>query len=136
MDAKNQPAGDVSGSTGRLGVTRRGFLVSTLATGFALAVRPTWAATIATDSEGLTAGEIRIPTANGDIPGYRAMPSEGRALPTVVVVQEIFGVHEHIKDICRRLAKLGYFAVAPELYALQGDVSEIDNFQEIISKVV
>jgi carboxymethylenebutenolidase len=138
MDAKNQPAGDVSGSTERLGVTRRGFLVSTLATGFALAVRPTWAATIVTDSAGLTAGEIRIPTADGDMPGYRAMPSEGRAFPAVVVIQEIFGVHEHIKDVCRRLAKLGYLAVAPELYARQGDVgrlSEIDEIRKIVAKV-
>src|SRR5215467_8560315 len=138
MDARNQPAGDVSGSTESLGVTRRGFLVSTLATGFALAVRPTWAATIVTDSAGLTAGEVRIPTADGVIPGYRAMPSEGRAFPAVVVVQEIFGVHEHIKDVCRRLAKLGYLAVAPELYARQGDVaslSEMDEIRKIVAKV-
>ena len=73
MDAKNQPDGDIFESTESPRVTRRGFLVSTLATGFALAVRPTWAATIVTDSSGLTAGEIRIPTADGDIPGYRAM---------------------------------------------------------------
>src|SRR5215813_6113433 len=136
MDARNQPAGDVSGSTESLGVTRRGFLVSTLATGFALAVRPTWAATIVTDSAGLTAGEVRIPTADGDIPGYRAMPSEGRAFPAVVVVQEIFGVHEHIKDVCRRLAKLGYLAVAPELFARQGDVSKLTDVQQILDTVV
>src|SRR6476620_5102283 len=119
-------------------VTRRSFLVSTLATGFALAVRPTWSATIVTDSTGLTAGEIRIPTDEGEIPGYRAMPSEGRAFPAVLVVQEIFGVHEHIKDVCRRLAKSGYLAVAPELYARQGDVSrlsEIDEIRKIVSNV-
>ena len=138
MNDKSQPTGDVSGSPGTIGVTRRSFLVSTLTIGFALAVRPTWSATIVTDSTGLTAGEIRIPTDTGEIPGYRAMPSEGRAFPAVLVVQEIFGVHEHIKDVCRRLAKSGYLAVAPELYARQGDVSslsEIDEIRKIVAKV-
>ena len=138
MNDKSQPTGDVSGSPGTIGVTRRSFLVSTLTIGFALAVRPTWSATIVTDSTGLTAGEIRIPTDTGEIPGYRAMPSEGRAFPAVLVVQEIFGVHEHIKDVCRRLAKSGYLAVAPELYARQGNVSslsEIDEIRKIVSKV-
>jgi carboxymethylenebutenolidase len=138
MNDKSQPTGDVSGSPGTIGVTRRSLLVSTLTIGFALAVRPTWSATIVTDSTGLTAGEIRIPTDTGEIPGYRAMPSEGRAFPAVLVVQEIFGVHEHIKDVCRRLAKSGYLAVAPELYARQGDVSslsEIDEIRKIVAKV-
>jgi len=115
---------------------RRDFLVSKLAVGFALAVRPIGAQTITTDTVGLTAGEVKIPTADGQIPGYRACPSKGRAFPIVLVVQEIFGVHEHIKDLCRRLAKAGYCAVAPELYARQGDVSKIENVQEIIAKVV
>ena len=131
MNDKSQPVGDVSGSPGTIGITRRSFLASTLATGFVLAVRPTWSATIVTDSTGLTAGEIRIPTDQGEIPGYRAMPSEGRAFPVVLVVQEIFGVHEHIKDVCRRLAKSGYLAVAPELYARQGEVSTLTNIEDI-----
>ena len=117
-------------------VTRRGFVVTTLATGFALSVRPVSAQTITTDSEGLEAGEVKIPVADGEMPAYRAMPAKGDSFPTVLVVQEIFGVHEHIKDICRRLAKAGYLAVAPELYARQGDVSKLTDFQEIISKVV
>jgi carboxymethylenebutenolidase len=74
--------------------------------------------------------------ADGTIPAYRAMPAQGGPFPTVLVIQEIFGVHEHIKDICRRFAKLGYFAVAPELYARQGDVSKMTDFSEIIGKVV
>ena len=115
---------------------RRDFLVTKLAVGFALAVRPIGAQTITTDTVGLTAGEVKIPTADGQIPGYRACPAKGHALPIVLVVQEIFGVHEHIKDLCRRLAKAGYCAVAPELFARQGDVSKIENVQEIISKVV
>ena len=116
--------------------SRRGFVCTTLASGFALAVQPVSAETITTDSEGLTAGEVKIPVKDGEIPAYRAMPAKGESFPTVLVVQEIFGVHEHIKDICRRFAKLGYLAVAPELYARQGDVSKLTDFQEIISKVV
>jgi carboxymethylenebutenolidase len=115
---------------------RRDFLVKKLAVGFALAVRPIAAQTITTDTVGLIAGEVKIPTADGQIPGYRACPAKGRAFPIVLVVQEIFGVHEHIKDLCRRLAKAGYCAVAPELYARQGDVSKIENIQDIVSQVV
>src|SRR5258708_34529921 len=98
-------------------VSRREFVVSTLATGFALAVQPVSAATITTDAKGLEAGEVKIPVEKGEIPAYRAMPSTGGPFPVVLVVQEIFGVHEHIKDVCRRLAKLGYRAGAPELYS-------------------
>jgi len=110
--------------------------VAALTAGFALAVQPVSAATITTGSEGLEAGEVEIPTLEGAIPAYRAAPATGGPFPTVLVVQEIFGVHEHIKDICRRFAKLGFLAVAPELYARQGDVSQIKDFSEIISKVV
>ena len=117
-------------------VTRRGFMMTTLAVGFALAVRPVSADTIVTDAEGLTAGEVKIPTSDGAIPAYRAMPAVGRAFPVVVVVQEIFGVHEHIKDVCRRFARLGHLAVAPELYARQGDVSKMSEINDILTKVV
>ena len=116
--------------------TRRQFVVTTLAAGFAAAVQPVSAATITTDSAGLEAGEVKIPTEDGTMPGYRAMPARGGPFPVVLVVEEIFGVHEHIKDICRRFAKAGYFAVAPELYARQGDVSKIEKIPDIISKVV
>jgi carboxymethylenebutenolidase len=115
---------------------RRGFAMTTLAVGFALAVRPVQAATITTDSEGLKVGEVQIPVKDGKIPGYRAMPAKGTGQPTVLVIQEIFGVHEHIKDICRRFAKAGYYAVAPELYARQGDVSKMPDIQAILRDVV
>jgi carboxymethylenebutenolidase len=118
-------------------VSRRGFVVTSLASGFALAVQPVCAQTmITTDTNGLLANEVKIPAAGGDIPGYAAMPASGGPFPTVLVIQEIFGVHEHIKDICRRLAKLGYFAAAPALYAREGDVSGMSDIQEIVSKVV
>jgi carboxymethylenebutenolidase len=119
--------------------TRREFVMTTLATGFAVAVQPTAASTqITTDTQGLTAGEVKIAVKDGEMPAYRAMPAGGKNLPTVLVVQEIFGVHEHIKDVCRRLAKLGYLAIAPELYARQGDVSKLTNWDQIraiVSKV-
>ncbi len=118
-------------------LTRRQFIIVTaLATSFALAVRPISAKTIVTDSNGLIAGQVKIPVSDGEIPAYRAMPAIGENFPVILVVQEIFGVHAHIQDICRRLAKLGYFAIATELYARQGDVSKISNPSEIISKVV
>lgn len=116
-------------------LTRREFTVGTLAAGFALAVQPVSAETITTDTRGLEAGEVQVPTADGKVPAYRAMPDKGGPFPTVLVVQEIFGVHEHIKDICRRFAKLGYFAIAPELYARQGDVSNLKDFPSILKIV-
>jgi carboxymethylenebutenolidase len=118
--------------------TRREFVVTSLAVGFALAVQPVAAQTISTDANGLEVGEIKIPVADGQIPAYHAMPAAGDNFPVILVVQEIFGVHEHIKDICRRFAKLGYLAVAPELYARQGDVSKLSTIEEIrpiVSKV-
>ena len=116
--------------------SRREFVVASLAAGFALAVQPVSAETIKTDTKGLEAGEVKIPVGSEEMPAYRAMPSAGGPFPVILVVQEIFGVHEHIKDLCRRLGKLGYFAVAPELYARQGDVSKLTNIKEIITKVV
>jgi carboxymethylenebutenolidase len=116
----------------RVEFSRRNFVVTGLAAGFAMAVQPVSADTITTDTEGLTAGEVKIPVSDGEIPAYRAMPAKGGSFPTVLVVQEIFGVHEHIKDVCRRFAKLGYFAIAPEMYARQGDVSKLKTIPEII----
>ena len=118
-------------------LTRRRFIIGTgLTVGFATAAHPTFAQVITTDSTGLTAGAIRIPTANGEIPGYRAMPATGSSFPIVLVVQEIFGVHEHIQDVCRRFAKLGYCAIAPEMFFRQGDVSQLTDIQQIIGTVV
>jgi len=118
-------------------LTRRQFItVTALSAGFALAVHPIAAAVINTDAAGLIAGEVKIPVTDGSIPAYRAMPASGSSFPVILVIQEIFGVHAHIQDICRRLAKLGYLAIAPEMFARQGDVSKITDIQEIRSKVV
>ena len=116
---------------------RRDFMVSGFATGFALAVQPVCAQTmILTDTKGIAAGEVRIPVQGGTIPAYAAYPGKGKAFPVVLVVQEIFGVHEHIKDVCRRLAKIGYLAVAPELYHRQGDPSKLSDNKEIFAQIV
>jgi carboxymethylenebutenolidase len=99
---------------------------------FATAAQPIVEETvIITDDDGLIAGDVNISTSGGSIPAYRAAPAAGEAHPVVLVVQEIFGLHEHIKDVCRRLAKLGYLAIAPELYARQGDVTKLASVEEI-----
>ena len=77
-----------------------------------------------------------MPTADGDMPAYRAMPASGGPFPMVLVIQEVFGVHEHIKDLCRRFAKAGYYAIAPALYARQGDPSKYTDIPKLISEVV
>lgn len=120
-------------------VTRRKFIATaTVATGFALAVQPVTAKVITTDSKGLVTGAVKIPVKDGEIPAYRAQPATGNNFPIVLVIQEIFGVHEHIQDITRRFAKLGYLAIAPELFFRQGDVSKlssIDEIRPIVAKV-
>jgi carboxymethylenebutenolidase len=115
---------------------RRGFVVTSLGAGFALAVLPVSAQTIRTSADGLVAGEVKVPTKDGMMPAYRAMPATGTGFPTIVVISEIWGVHEHIADVCRRFAKLGYFAIAPELFARAGDPRKISDVQAIIRDIV
>jgi carboxymethylenebutenolidase len=120
-----------------LALTRRGFMVTSLASGFALAAGPVQASTtITTDSQGLVAGQVQIPVADGTVPAYRAAPEGKTNVPVILVIQEIFGVHEYIKDVCRRLAKQGYMAIAPELYARQGDASKYTDVGTLISELV
>ena len=89
-------------------ITRRKFIATaSLATGFALAVQPISAEVITTDAKGLVAGAVKIPVKDGEIPAYRAAPATGKNFPIVLVIQEIFGVHEHIQDVTRRFAQLG-----------------------------
>lgn len=122
-------------------LTRRTFILGMLTTGYALAASPVTDNIIRTDTVGLTAGPIEIPTATGKIPGYYARPAKAAAgkCPVVLVIHEAFGVHEHIQDICRRYAKAGYLAIAPELFVRQGDVTKhtevVTIFNEVISKV-
>jgi carboxymethylenebutenolidase len=122
---------------GKASLSRRDVIKTSLAAGFAAAAGPVAADTVITTSaDGLTAGEVKIPTADGEIPGYRAMPAQGGPFPVVLVVQEIFGVHEHIRDVCRRFAKEGYVAVAPELYARQGDPAKYTDWKQLYAEIV
>jgi carboxymethylenebutenolidase len=117
-------------------LARRGFVMTGLISGLTLATTRVEAQQIHTDATGLVAGEVRIPVADGHLPGYSARPDGAGPFPVVLVIEEIFGVHEYIKDVCRRLAKAGYLAVAPELYARQGDLSKMTDVRQIISEVI
>lgn len=120
-----------------LALNRRGFLVTTLAGGFAVAAGAAVAQTaIKTGDDGLTAGEIKIPVADGELVAYRAAPANAKDVPVILVIQEIFGVHEYIKDVCRRLAHEGYMAIAPELFARQGDPSQVKEVSALMSQIV
>lgn len=125
------------------GLSRRNALKAT-ATGaalggtFALSVQPVQAQTmIVTPADGLTAGAVKVKTKDGkEMDAYRAMPASGQAFATILVVQEIFGVHAHIADLCRRFAKAGYYAIAPELYFRQGDPKAITDMQALLREIV
>lgn len=118
-------------------LNRRGFVATLAATGFAAAVQPVSAQSmILTDAAGLETGAATIAVSGGELPLFYARPAGQQPYPTVLVVQEIFGVHEHIRDICRRLAHLGYLAVAPELYFRQGDPARLENIGDILQTIV
>jgi carboxymethylenebutenolidase len=122
----------------KLALTRRTVVATGLVAGFTLAAGPLNAAAIITDTKGLDAGEVSVPVSDGKIPAYRAKPSGKNNLPTILVVQEVFGVHEHIKDVCRRLAHQGYYAIAPSLYARYGDPGKYDmsTVQKLMTDIV
>ncbi|WP_431311056.1 dienelactone hydrolase family protein [Methylobacterium nigriterrae] len=104
--------------------------------GLTLATTRVEAQVVHTDATGIEAGEVKIPAGDGLMPGYRAMPVGPGPFPIMLVIEEIFGVHDYIKDVCRRLAKAGYCAVAPELYARQGDLSTMTDVQQILRDVI
>lgn len=115
---------------------RRSFVKTALGSAFAAAALPVTAQAIKTDFEGLTAGEVTIQSGDFKMPIYRAMPQGKRDLPVVLVISEIFGVHEYIADTCRRLAKQGYLAIAPELFARQGDPTSFGTIQELQREII
>ena len=117
-------------------LARRGMVMAGLMTGFTLATTRVEAQAIHTDSTGIEAGEVKIPVADGTLPGYSARPTGAGPFPIVLVIEEIFGVHEYIKDTCRRLAKAGYVAVAPELYARIADLSTMTDASAIVRDVI
>jgi carboxymethylenebutenolidase len=131
--------GDSMISLTERGLSRRTAMVGTaLGSSFALSVQPVCAQTmITTPADGLTAGEVKVKTKDGkEMAAYRAMPASGQGFGTILVVQEIFGVHAHIADLCRRFAKAGYYAIAPELYFRQGDPKGYTEIPKLISEVV
>ena len=127
---------DLDPTSAPLDLTRRDFVRAAVGTGFAAAVSPVTAQTIKTDSTGLTAGEVTVMVGDFKMPAYRAMPAGKTNLPVVLVVSEIFGVHEHIADVARRFAKLGYLAIAPELFVRQGDAQSYGEIGKLVAEVV
>jgi carboxymethylenebutenolidase len=109
---------------------------ATVGSGFAAAVLPVTAQTITTDTAGLEAGSVTIPVGDFQMPAYRAQPAGKKNLPVILVASEIFGVHEHIADVCRRLAKQGYLAIAPELFVRHGNAGSYTDIPKLISEVV
>jgi carboxymethylenebutenolidase len=132
---QDDPSSAQAGGPAARGLRRRELLLGSLGAGFALAVRPIGAATITTGSAGLTAGPVDIPVGDGSISAYRARPAGTAAVPVLLVVSEIFGVHAHIQDLCRRLAHVGYLAVAPNLFERQGDVTRLPSIEAILPVV-
>ncbi|MEK8030307.1 dienelactone hydrolase family protein [Ideonella sp. DXS29W] len=130
--------GDVNALLPSKDFSRRDFVRGSIGTGFAAAVLPIAAQTvIKTDSAGLVAGPVSIPVgADFKLPAYRAAPEGKTQLPVVLVVSEIFGVHEHIADVARRFAKLGYCAIAPELFVRQGDASSYTEIAKLVSDII
>ncbi len=121
---------EIAGLT-RFPLARRGMMMTSLMTGFTLATTRVDAQAISTDTTGIEAGEFQLPVADGMLPAYFARPTGAGPFPTVLVIEEIFGVQEYIKDVCRRLAKVGYMAVATELYARTGDLSKASDMAQI-----
>lgn len=119
------------------GITRRDLLKAALGTGFAAAVLPVNAQNvIKTDSDGLTAGTVTVTVDGYPVPVYRAQPAGKTGLPVILVISEIFGVHEHIADVARRFAKLGYLALAPNLFARQGDPQKEPSIAELQKNII
>ncbi len=117
-------------------LARRGFFMTSLMGGLTLATARVEAQVIATDTAGIEAGETKIPVPGGSLPAYFARPAKGANFPVVIVNEEIFGVHDYIKDVCRRLAKAGYLAVATEYYARIADLSKMTDVKQIVADVI
>src|SRR6201992_2811247 len=135
MNVHTQLTPDVVGMTRVAPLSRRGFMTASAAVtaGYTLAAGPGRADVIKTNVDGLDAGDIRIKVADGEMPGYFARPKGVSNPPVVLVAMEIFGLHEYIKDVTRRLAKLGAFAVAPDYYFRKGvDLTKIADIPQLL----
>jgi carboxymethylenebutenolidase len=116
-------------------LARRGLMMTSLISGFTMAITTVEAQAIHTDTQGLVAGEVQIPVSDGHLPGYMARPDGAGPFGTILVIEEVFGVTEYIQDVCRRFAKAGYLAVAPEVYARIADLSKITSMSEIMGVI-
>jgi carboxymethylenebutenolidase len=117
--------------------SRRDFVRTSVGSGFAAAVLPVLAqSAIKTDSAGLVVGEVTIPVGDFKMPAYRAAPAGRTGAPVVLVLSEIFGVHEYIADVARRFAKAGYFVIAPELFVRQGDAQSYGEISKLLAEVI
>jgi carboxymethylenebutenolidase len=135
MAAELQTASDVIGLTKVAPLSRRGFMTASAAVtaGYTLAAGPVRAEAIKTPADGLTVGDAKIKVADGEMPAYFARPANAANPPVVLVAMEIFGLHEYIKDVTRRLAKLGALAVAPDYYFRKGtDLTKIADIKELL----
>ena len=127
----------VANSTFTDGVDRRDFLKAAIGTGFAAAALPVAAQTmIHTDTGGLDAGLTHIDVGGQQVPLYHAKPAGKANAPVILVISEIFGLHEHIQDVARRFAKQGYLAVAPDLFVRQGDATKVPNIADLMRDIV
>lgn len=127
----------VPGHTTEDGPTRRTALKAAVGVGYAAAVSPIMAQTaIKTPADGLTAGDVTIDVNGFKMPAYRAAPAGKTNLPVVLILSEIFGVHEYIADTARRFAKAGYLAIAPELFVRQGDAQSYGEMAKLIAEVI
>ena len=136
-DAQNEFDALLPGSTTEKGATRRTALKVALGAGYAATAMPIMAQTaIKTSSEGLAEGVEIFDVAGATVPFYYAAPAGKENLPVILVVQEIFGVHAYIADTCRRFAKAGYLAIAPDLYSRQGDASKYTDIAKLMAEVV
>jgi len=119
------------------GINRRNFIQTAVGVGFAAAALPVFAQSmIKTDTSGLSAGVVSLDIQGQKVPLYYAQPEGKSNLPVILVISEIFGVHEHIADVARRFAKLGYLALAPELFIRQGDASKYASIAELMKEVI
>jgi carboxymethylenebutenolidase len=120
----------------RYPLARRGFVMTSLISGFTLATTVVEAQAIHTDTTGLDTGEAQIPVKDGKLPAYYARPTKGTGFPVILVNEEVFGVNEYIQDVCRRFAKLGYMAVAPEIYFRNPDFPKMTDTQRVMREVI
>ncbi|HEX6610063.1 MAG TPA: dienelactone hydrolase family protein, partial [Hyphomicrobiaceae bacterium] len=133
MNIESRIPSDILGLTKATPVSRRGFMTASAAAaaGYTLAAGPVNAQVVTTDTAGLSAGDAKVKVADGEMPVYFAKPANAQNAPIVLVAMEIFGVHEYIKDVARRLAKAGAFAIAPDYYFRKGDLTKVTDMAQL-----